>query len=616
VKRLALCVLAFAMLAGPAEAYVAISSGATAHMSCSAGICSPTAKNAVLNVSDLEAMLAGGDVTVETANGAETIAIVAPLTWASASRLTLSSAHSVSFKAQVVVEGTGALSLATDGKQPGGDVLFDPGGSVTFWDLSSSLVIDGTAYTLLNDIATLAQDAHAAAAGSYALAADYDATPDGTYDAAPVGTLLLGRFEGLGHTISNLTVTVSELKRKKHGYAGLFARTGKGSVVRDVALDNVQVSVTATGGAYFAVGALIGALDYGAVVDAEASGSVSGNANSTVGGLVGTTRSKSPILNAHTDCAVSGYGGIGGLVGYNLAPIVNSYATGPVTVTVATSGTGVAGGLVGVNAPAIPDVLAAGSIVSSHASGSVTANLGSRGAVGGLVGQNEGTISGSHATGPVTAPGAGGLVSINNGSIDRSYASGAVTGNGIGGLVLVNYGEITLSSATGPLNTIASTAQAGGLAAVNEGSIAQSFAAGAMSGPGAFSDAGGLAGMNQGSITDTYATGSAEGTGKAPAGGLIGLQNGGSVATSYSIGAVTGQKPKRTGGFIGNTNVGSISDGYWDIDTSGRNWSDGGIGLHDAQLKSALPMGFDPQIWGQSPGVNNGYPYLIANPPQ
>ena len=36
----------------------------------------------------------------------------------------------------------------------------------------------------------------------------------------------------------------------------------------------------------------------------------------------------------------------------------------------------------------------------------------------------------------------------------------------------------------------------------------------------------------------------------------------------------------------------------------------------DAQLKSALPAGFSSAIWGQSAGINNGYPYLLGNPPQ
>jgi hypothetical protein len=64
---------------------------------------------------------------------------------------------------------------------------------------------------------------------------------------------------------------------------------------------------------------------------------------------------------------------------------------------------------------------------------------------------------------------------------------------------------------------------------------------------------------------------------------------------------------------------------YWDLDTSGisdpgqgagNKSNDPGItGLTDPQLKNALPAGFDPKIWGQEAAINNGYPYLLANPP-
>jgi hypothetical protein len=39
-------------------------------------------------------------------------------------------------------------------------------------------------------------------------------------------------------------------------------------------------------------------------------------------------------------------------------------------------------------------------------------------------------------------------------------------------------------------------------------------------------------------------------------------------------------------------------------------------GLKTRKLQSGLPAGFDPTIWAQSPSINNGFPYLIANPPQ
>jgi hypothetical protein len=38
-------------------------------------------------------------------------------------------------------------------------------------------------------------------------------------------------------------------------------------------------------------------------------------------------------------------------------------------------------------------------------------------------------------------------------------------------------------------------------------------------------------------------------------------------------------------------------------------------GLTSQQLKSGLPAGFDPCIWAEDKKINNGFPYLIANPP-
>jgi hypothetical protein len=37
-------------------------------------------------------------------------------------------------------------------------------------------------------------------------------------------------------------------------------------------------------------------------------------------------------------------------------------------------------------------------------------------------------------------------------------------------------------------------------------------------------------------------------------------------------------------------------------------------GLSDSQLHQ-LPKGFDPKVWAVNPNINNGYPYLLANPP-
>src|SRR6185437_8622489 len=142
---------ALAVLAGAsaAEADVAISKKPTANMSCSAGVCSPTAAKATLNATDLANMLAGGDVKVTTGSGATNIVVKDGFSWTSTSRLTLDAMQSVEFDKPVTVAGTGAVTITTNDGGSGGDLLFGDKGNLTFWDLSSSLIINGSSYTLV-----------------------------------------------------------------------------------------------------------------------------------------------------------------------------------------------------------------------------------------------------------------------------------------------------------------------------------------------------------------------------------------------------------------------------------------------------------------------------------
>ena len=66
VLRCMVAALAASASPGQVSARVVIGADATQNMTCSAGICAPTAANAVLNVSDLETLLASGNVTVTT----------------------------------------------------------------------------------------------------------------------------------------------------------------------------------------------------------------------------------------------------------------------------------------------------------------------------------------------------------------------------------------------------------------------------------------------------------------------------------------------------------------------------------------------------------------------
>jgi hypothetical protein len=114
----------------------------------------------------------------------------------------------------------------------------------------------------------------------------------------------------------------------------------------------------------------------------------------------------------------------------------------------------------------------------------------------------------------------------------------------------------------------------------------------------------------------------AHGKANSQVGGLIGYAAYGvTLQTSFSTGKVSGGFAF-VGGSVGSNKGADANFIYWDMDTSGSaqgcgEGDCGGVaGLTDTQLKSALPDGFDPNIWGQSPSINNGYPYLLANPPQ
>src|SRR5215469_16043219 len=74
------------------EAAVTISNAATQNMSCSAGVCEPTAANAVLNTGDLETMLASGNATVTTTGSgveANDITVSAGFSWSTSNTLAL-----------------------------------------------------------------------------------------------------------------------------------------------------------------------------------------------------------------------------------------------------------------------------------------------------------------------------------------------------------------------------------------------------------------------------------------------------------------------------------------------------------------------------------------------
>ena len=101
-------------------------------------------------------------------------------------------------------------------------------------------------------------------------------------------------------------------------------------------------------------------------------------------------------------------------------------------------------------------------------------------------------------------------------------------------------------------------------------------------------------------------------------------ESGTTVSQSYSTQDVgAGGYYGCQGAFLGlRPDNSAVSGSYWDTDNTpylpgvGCGTEDGLTGLTDAQLRSGLPAGFDTTIWGHDPTINNGYPYLLANPPR
>lgn len=221
---------------------------------------------------------------------------------------------------------------------------------------------------------------------------------------------------------------------------------------------------------------------------------------------------------------------------------------------------------------------------------------GLRGATGGLVYENFGTLRNVYVQGRISATGSqavgGAIAAINHGLIERASANN-VPQNGVecgGGLVGTNDGTITESFALGKMVS----AQAGGIACLNTGTIANSYALVAVTGRFATPYPGGLVAVNGA---------------------------GGTISQSYAAGQVTAVS---NFGAIAGTQSGNLSQVYWDIEYTGASNGfgcgsgscSGATALSHTQITSALPAGLDPAIWGRDPGINGGWPYLLENPPR
>ncbi len=524
------------------------------------------ASDASIAGATLSANLTETNVTILSSNGANTmgsgdINVNDAVNW-SANKLTLTAARDININAVMRATGTSSLTLNTatangqDAAVLGGTVRvgFNPDGTfkgrVDFTDRTRTralttntgfLTINGGAYTVINSLGvegsmttTDLQGMSGFSLGLYALGSDIDASATAGFEmGAGFAPVFLGcdgacgAFNGLGHTISNLTIN-----RPTTSNVGLFSDVS-GGAVSNVGLVNAAVIGRNS------VGALVGN-NFGSIYNSYATGVVSGI--QAVGGLVGLNGGL--IDNSYAGTRVTGtremFGGaasnIGGLVGRNnfLGDIKNSYATGAVSADL---GAFNIGGLVG-----SIDSDGGGNISNSYATGNVSAGDGSFN-IGGFAGQNAGTISDSYAAGAVSVVGRGieisGFVGRNFGTISRSNATGAVSSGmnsvNVSGFVGLNDGVIDSSFATGSVLSGDSSTNTSGFVGGNRGTIRnQSYASGVVTGGSSTDVIGGLVGFNSlGDIRDSYFTGSVRtGSSVALVGGLVGLNEGNGIRGS------------------------------------------------------------------------------------
>jgi len=453
-----------------AQAALVISTDTTANVSCSSGVCTATAENAVLNVSTLVNMLASSDVQVVSGSKAANIVIDTAIStpFLGPHNLTFDAYRSLRFNKPLTIQGPGALSLLINDGDVGGTLSFGRQANVHFLATSNTLRINGVPYSLVDSVASLASAIAADPAGFYALANNYDARPDGTYAQAPVSANFTGNLEGLGNTIAHLSIN-DTTAGDNVGLFGFLGQPGRGSV------ENLRFTTAhVVGGRLTETGILAGA---------------------SVGTVSGVT------VSGKVEVGPESY--VGGLIGINDGNVVNSMSAASVHGAHRT----IVGGLAGISG-----IGGMGSIQSCSATGAVSSSGASKEGsfIGGLVAYNEGAITNSYATGSVSSAFnvyAGGLVGAagHYGRITNSYATGAVTG--------------------GPNSTL------GGLASFGWGVIADTYAKGSVTG-GSGSLIGGLVGRNgteviqhhsySEKISASYSTGAVTGGAGSSIGGLIG----------------------------------------------------------------------------------------------
>ena len=194
----------------------------------------------------------------------------------------------------------------------------------------------------------------------------------------PIGTSFdnsyKGTFDGGGHTITGLTVTTNDQ------FVGLFGYLNRAGMVKNVVMEGIQITSNHMFGC---TGGVVG-YSWGTIENCSVSGSVSGT--DCVGGVVGSQKAGS-IIGCSSSATVKGKHYVGGVAGEKWGTMTACYATGNVTLEIASQKNNFGGGVVGLNGGS--------RVLACYATGNVTSTGSSTGKVhiGGFLGNNYTTVT-------------------------------------------------------------------------------------------------------------------------------------------------------------------------------------------------------------------------------
>jgi hypothetical protein len=247
--------------------------------------------------------------------------------------------------------------------------------------------------------------------GYYSLTTGIDLSGQ-TFTSAVIDRIFGGHFEGNNNTINNLII---DTNGASIDYLGLFGKIHGATEINNLGIIDCNI-IGGEESSY--VGGLCG-MNYGSINNCYSTGFVSGY--SGVGGLIGVG---SGISYSFSKCTVSGQTDVGGFCGENGGGIDGCYATGAI---LGSDNASSIGGFCGVNFGTISNCYAIGDV---HA-GNDSSNI------GGFCGENTSTetIINCYSTGTVTA-------GANSSDI------GGLCGDNTYGTVITSYWDVDTSGQT------------------------------------------------------------------------------------------------------------------------------------------------------------------------